>query len=131
MKDSQGIKRAKCQHCQCSKYVPPEEYRSDNKFFCVYCGHRPAEHVQIEENPPAVARSTHSLEPRVEGAGVARPVQRKVDKQGTGPALATKKSGSTDDRKWVLHYNLCWNESKRNPSIFDSFVLSTQREENY
>ena len=49
MKDIQGIKRGKCQHCQCSKYVPPEEYRSDNKFFCVYCGHRPAEHVQIEE----------------------------------------------------------------------------------
>ncbi|CAI8029727.1 hypothetical protein GBAR_LOCUS16861, partial [Geodia barretti] len=126
MKDSQGIKRAKCQHCQCSKYVPPEEYRSDNKFFCVYCGHRPAEHVQIEENPPAVARSTH---PREEGAGVTRPVQRKVDKQGTRPALTTKKSGNTDDRKWVVDYNLCWDESKRNPFIFDSSVLSTQREE--
>ena len=79
-------------------------------------------------SPPAVARSTHSLEPREEGAGVGRPVQRKVYRQGTGPALATKKSGSTDDRKWVVHYNLCWDESKRNPFIFDSFVLSTQRE---
>ena len=59
----------------------------------------------------------------MEAAGVGRPVQREVYRQGTGPALATKKSGSTDDRKWILHYNLCWDESKRNPFIFDSFIL--------
>jgi hypothetical protein len=58
MKDIQGIKRGKCQHCQCSKYWPPVDYCYDNKFFRVYCGHHPAEHVQIEENPPVVAKST-------------------------------------------------------------------------
>ena len=38
----------------------------------------------------------------MEGACVARPVQSKEEKQGTGLALATKKSASTGDRKWVV-----------------------------
>ena len=46
MKDVQGIKRGKCNACECEEYrTPPSD--SPSKFRCEYCNHTPVEHVKI------------------------------------------------------------------------------------